>query len=140
MVTPHGVERDADFMGHGATIPSRREPQQGGGQSPFLPTLPFFQRSKRREWMSCIVADRRGLEGGAGLGGTRMDAGNQNFGPKRPEVDPAATQHSRLTAARPLPLPASDQWQRPAGGEDEVDRFVDLVLERLERDHAGLAD
>jgi hypothetical protein len=23
MVTPHGVERDTDFMGHGATIPCR---------------------------------------------------------------------------------------------------------------------
>ncbi len=36
MVSPHGVERDADFMGHGATIPCRWETQQGAGYSPLL--------------------------------------------------------------------------------------------------------
>src|SRR5499433_362173 len=44
MVTPHGVERNADFVGHDTTIPCRREPQQGGGQSPHRssPPCPFF--------------------------------------------------------------------------------------------------
>src|SRR5262249_49674847 len=109
MVTPHGVERDADFMGHGATIPSRREPQRGGAQSPSLPPLPFFQRSKRREWMSGIVADGRGLEGGVRLARIRIEAEDQKFGRNRAEVDHAATQPFRLIDGRPLPLPASDQ-------------------------------
>src|SRR5713226_3543066 len=45
MVAPHGVERNADFVGHGTTIPCRQESQQAGGQSPLVTALPFFQRS-----------------------------------------------------------------------------------------------
>ena len=41
MVSPHGVERDADFLGHGATIPRRRETQQGAQNHPCLPPCPF---------------------------------------------------------------------------------------------------
>jgi hypothetical protein len=29
MVSPHGVERDAGFMGHGATVPRQREDTTG---------------------------------------------------------------------------------------------------------------
>src|ERR1700751_6263344 len=56
MVTPHGVERNADFVGHGTTIPCRQKSQQGGGHSPLVAALPFFQRSERRKWMRRIVA------------------------------------------------------------------------------------
>src|SRR5262249_8190660 len=37
MVTPHGVERNADSLGHGARIPCRRWTQQGAGNHCRLP-------------------------------------------------------------------------------------------------------
>src|SRR5215831_18604688 len=87
MVTPHGVERNADFVGHGTTIPCGQESQQGGGQSPLVAALPFFQRSERRKWMRLIVADSRALERGIWLARIRIEAEDQKFGRNRAEID-----------------------------------------------------
>src|SRR5437016_3293994 len=117
-----------------------RSHNQGGGQSPLVAALPFFQRSERRKWMRRIVADRRALERGIRLARIRIEAEDQKFGRNGAEIDPAANQLFRHIDGRHLDLCAADQRERPGRHEHEVDRFVDFVLERLERDHAGLAD
>src|SRR5262249_29404186 len=140
MATPLAASGIPAFWGHARPYPGDKEHHQGAGHSPLVAPLPFFQRSERRKWMRLIVADSRALERAIWLARIRIEAEDQKFGRNRAEIDPTADQHFRDIDGRHLDLSAGDQRERPGGHEHEVDRFVDLVLERLERDHADLAD
>ena len=92
--------------------------------------------------MRRLIAGRRRLEHRIRLARIGVEAKHQELGRDRAEVDRAVDQRLRPILERHLDLSAlSSSSDVAAGGnEDDVDRFVDLVLDRLERHHAGLAD
>ncbi len=113
------------------------------GQLSRAAALPFLERRQRRKRMCRIVAGRSGLEDRARLariGIDRRESGTRSRArrdrPRRRSAVPARRRASIATSrAAVVGRRCRRGWR-----EHEVDRFVDLVLDRLERHHAGLAD
>ena len=95
MVSPHGVQRNADFMGHELTIPSPRRVQQGAYLSPLAAALAFFQGGEDRKWMGGLGSDLRRLEHRTGPTRIWVDPQQQKFGSNGPEVDDPANERLR---------------------------------------------
>src|SRR6202011_6357220 len=89
-----------------------------------------------------IVADARCVEYGAGLARIGIDAENEELSRQRAEIDHPVNQHFRRILVgnfdfSPIMVVA---WLDNSGYEDEVDRFVDLIFDRLESHPASLAN
>src|SRR5262249_55864034 len=135
MVSPHGVERDADFMGHAVTIPRQRQDSTGS------PISPFLQGGEGSERMRGAVTCAWGLKHGAGLARIGVDAEDEELGRQRAEIDNSINQRfggiieANFNLPR-TPTAMAGRWRK----EDEIDRFLDLVLHRLESHAACLTD
>ena len=101
--------------------------------------LEGFQPGKR---VFARLRGRRRGEFGARLARIRVDAEEQEFGGERPEIDLAADQRLRpiLIFIQNLRTVRGHCGKLRARPERHVDRLVDLVLDRLQGHHAGLAD
>ena len=144
MVSPHGVERNANFLGHELTnTVVGHGPQQGATHPVASPPCPFLQRRQRGEWLYRIVSGRqrpgRPRPACADRGRSPRIRNSVAIAP-RSTTPPISGSGPSSRVRRWLPRRRGRHGAAAAGREHKSIGFVDLVLDRLERDDAGLAD
>src|SRR5579862_4365775 len=127
-----------------ATIAFRRKIQQGAlPSSPGIAAAPSSpQACQRRKWMVALGFGGRRLEHRSGLARIGIDSQDQEFDRHRAEVDGIAVKELRRVLGRHLHAPAfagrAFQVGRRGWDKIKLDRFVDLVLNRIERHDTSL--